>query len=434
MVDKTIDEIRDMVGAVPKTDMYSNPNIKLVKKVEKKKYIFNDEYKDLTKSKVPENIKVLHEGKSKLIELTTPDIDKLETFLNDEFKDKKYKTATERKQEIRKAMYVYIFGPHAIASDSDYIKKIIDRLYEIKIKSVFTKGKKRLRNLAIKEIVTADPIFFDNKRITRREHVIYIHPLETLGKEANIYDEIRETMNGINKENYDKDFLDEAKKIREFYEKQIKKPDYNNFDNRKEMHSHMPETLKEEINQAIEEVKKWEQKKIPDIMKAKKKNLELLEELKFDIEKIKRTYVPSKSFKVTSNETSGKKDLKIDSKDKILKILNIGRVWDGERDSIVILHPNIFKYKQYSASSGYNNERAKVVKKIAKLEIHYNLYFENRWKRSVVLYLFINKKENENNKIYEIWLADGIWGAMPEEDFEQMRPYFDENIKLIKEI
>jgi hypothetical protein len=434
MVDKAIDEIRDMMGAIQKNDTYSNPKIKLIKKVEKKLYIFNYECKDLTKSKVQENIKVLYEGKAKLVELKTPDTDKLEYFLNAEFKYKKYKTATERKKEIRKEMYIYIFGPHPVLDNKEYIKKTIDELYEIKIKSVLTKGKKRLRNLAIKEIEEKDPTFFENKRITRRGHIIYVNPLVSLYRGARTYEKKRNAISEINNENYDEDFLKEAKKIITKFENRLIIIDYPYYKKRKEITSHMATTMKEEIEHEIEEIKKWEEVQISKLMMGKEKNMEKLEEMILELKKLKRTYDPSKSFKITSNEISSKKDLKIDSKEEIINIIHIKKEWDGERDKIAFTYPETFKYKKYTATTIDLRDKIKVFKKIAKTELRFNLYYERRWKKAASIYLFINKKEEGEKRIYEIWLANGIWVAMSEEDFENMKPYFDEDMKLIKEI
>lgn len=434
MMDKAIDEIRDMVGAVPKTDMYTNPSITLIKKIDKKKYIFSGDCKDLTQSKVPENIEVLYDGKTKLIELTIPDPLPLEMELNRIFKDKKYKTAIERKKEIRKAIYIYIFGPHALASDNEYVKGFIDKIYEIKIKSVFTKGRKRLRNMAIKEIEMQNPDYFKNKRISRIGYQVTVHPLEHLGKEANIYEEMSNELSEINEENFDSEFLAAVKILKNKINERTIKPEYKYYDMRKEMHSHIAESLKSEIEQEIEQIKKWEQDQMSEILKAKEQNLEILEEFKIELKKMVRTYDASKTFKTVFSETSSSKIIEIKDYNDIHKILGIAYKWDGARDNIIITYPKNFKYKEYAANTGYNEDATRVVKKVGYADRYYNLYYANSWKSSFKLYLFIEKIEDGNNRKYEIWLADGIWKAMDKEDFCNMKQFFDEDMKLLKEI
>ena len=434
IVDKTIDEIRDLVGAVPKTDMYTQPTITLFKKVDKKKYIFYDAYKDLTKSKVPNNIKVLYDGVTKLIELTVPDTEPLEKLLNEEFKDKKYKTAIERKKDIRRSIYHYIFGPHALASDFSYLKENIDTIYNIKIKSVFTKGKKRLRNLAIKELEEKYPNFFENKRISKFNYQINVHPIDDLERRASVHQEVNNIMNGIDEENYDKEFLNEAKKIRNFYEKQIKRPDYKYYEHRKEMHAHMPDTLENEIMQAMEEVKQWEQTKIPDIEKAKKHNLEIVEQLEQDIKKLRRTYDASKTFKTRSIEYKPIKAPILEDIKDFYKILKIERTWELGRDHIIIKFPKTFIYKDTTVSTGYNRQSDSVSKETSHVRLNYYMYRGNRWSGDAVVDMFVNRMDEKDIRKYEFWIAKGIWEKMSAEDFVNMKPYFNEDIEKIKEI
>jgi hypothetical protein len=82
IVDTNVDEIRDLIGEVSKTDIYSDAKISLRKKVDKKKYILKDNKKDLSKSKVPDNIKVLYDGVAKLVEVKIPETGDLEKQLN----------------------------------------------------------------------------------------------------------------------------------------------------------------------------------------------------------------------------------------------------------------------------------------------------------------------------------------------------------------
>jgi len=434
IVDKTIDEIRDMVGAVPKTDMYTQPTITIIKKLDKKKYIFYNSYKDLTKSKVPNNIKVLYDGVTKLIELTVPDTKPLEKLLNEEFKEKKYKTAIERKKDIRRSIYHHIFGTHSLSSDFGWLKEHIDPIYDIKIKSVFTKGKKRLRNLAIKELEEEYTNFFENDRISRFRYQIIVHPKDSLDKEASVHKEVSEIMSGINEENYEKEFLREASKIRNFYEKQLKKPDYKYYEHRKEMHAHMPDTLKNEIMQALEEIKIWEQTQIPEIEKAKEHNLEVVEQLRQDIKKLRRTYDASQSFKIRIEEYKPLKDQVLYEIEDFHKLLKIDRMWHLGRDDITIKFPKRFEYKNSTISSGYNRQADAVAKNTIHLNLSYYMYKKNRWAGDAEVNLFVNRVNNKNFRKYEFWVAKGIWRKMNAEDFINMRPYFNEDIEIFKEI
>jgi hypothetical protein len=426
--------IKELVGAVPKQDTYLFKGIKVKKLVDKVLVLLTETDKDISNSKVPNNIKVLVDGVDILLEITTPDAEIIEKEMLIVFKEKVYNSTIERKNEIRKAIADYIIGSRNYLTSEG--RMIVDKMYDIEVKSYFDKGFKRLRGIAYEELKAKRQPLLEDKHVNIGNHGlnISVHTVFKCEAETSVDEAFRGIISYVQEfKTRNKKLYETLDKIYDVYRAKIveTKPDTKNIT----VEAVLADSIEEELKKDIAEVERIEAEYKADEEKNLAHNLKLAEDCKAAIDgKIKES-LQERTLQMDIAEEKENTLIEYESvADFVVKAIK----WKVTKENQLFTVKGRFasrgKIKDMTLFNPYMNEIRFPELIIAKVDASYNVGYDDEKKRysSKGLTFFIELLENVDK--VNIYAAIGIWKNMEEADFTAMKPYFDENIKVVKEI
>jgi hypothetical protein len=428
------DMIKELVGAVPKQDTYLFKGIKIKKLAEKVLVLLQEGEKDVSKSRMPENVKILASGKTALLEITTPDEDVIEREISVIFKEKVYNSTMERKGEVRKAIAELILGPSGYFSEMQ--KEMVNKMFDIEVKSYFDKGFKRLRGIAYEELKKNQPELIADKHVTIGRHGLNISVRAVYECKAEecvetAFNDIKSMVNEFeprNKKLYEKinDIYCEHRK------NMIKtEPSYKNV----EIDAVLTDSIEQELKKNIAEMEKLEANYTAEREKNLEANLKLAEECKKAINAAIVESLTDRTLQMDVKEEEAPTLIEYASyEDFVARAIKLRVTKDHQLFTVKVKFAARGKIKDMTLFNPYASDTRYADYMVARIDIRYNAGFddENKRYRSNDVNLFVELMEKEDK--VNIWLAAGIWTKMDEADLKLMKPYFDDDIKLIKEI
>lgn len=428
------DMIKELVGAVPKQDTYLFKGISVKKLTDKVLFLSTETDRDISKSKVPNNIKVLVDGKALLLEITTPDPELIIKEMCINFKEKVYNSTIERKGEIRKSIADYILGPANYLTTER--KVFIDKIYGIEVKSYFDKGFKRLRGIAYEELKVKRPLLLEDKHVNVGNHGLNISVHTDFKSEAedrveNAFQEIRRYIDEFKPRN--KKLYDRLEGI--YYECKGKRIKTEMEHKNVTVEAVLADSIEQEIKKDIADMQLIEAQYIACKEETLEHNLKLATDCRLAVDNAIKEGLDERTLQMELSEEKMNSLIEYESAvDFITKAIK----WRVTKDQNLFTVKGKFasrgKIKDMTLFSPYITEVRFPEMIIAKVEVSYSVGYDDEGKRysSKGLTMFVELLENEDK--VNIYAAIGIWRNMDETDFKAMKPYFDEDIKVVKEI
>lgn len=429
MVDDSADQIREMIGEIEIRDCYRTKSVKVKKLKEKIKLIMDKTSFDPLKSQFKENITVLAAGNDLLIEAIVPDTDAMSKYLTIEFKDGKYESTIDRKRAIRQTIFDSIFGSRAYYD----IDGVIDSIYDIDTKAEFVKGQVRLRHKAIKEINAEDPFFLKkDDRIRVDDFKIHIQPIQDLVEDVDCNSRINSI---VDKKTLPVELGAQVKGFVSECQMKIEHTDYRAYRNQIEIKSVLKESIKREINSALEEAIQFENDLRPKLQKMKDRNTVHVDELESKVFELLATWDEKNLMGIYVNVQESiivktREDVIRSIKWKFGKTFDSDRVWVTYNNKITIEET-----KEELVERNTSREPSKVGMDVMSVDLPFYLTREtDRHMGTYDMMFFIERIKINGKTKFIIYNAKGIWARMETSDYQKMKPYFDEQMELIKEV
>ena len=136
MVNRGIDEVREIVGGIEERDCFRTERITVERKKEKFMWLLSKYSLDMQNIVFKENVILLVDGKNKLILIDVPESQRMSKYLTEAFRDSKYIGTKRRKDDIRRKILESITG----RSGCGELENQIDNIYEIIVQADFNRG------------------------------------------------------------------------------------------------------------------------------------------------------------------------------------------------------------------------------------------------------------------------------------------------------
>jgi len=429
MVDDSADQIREMVGEIEVHDCYQTKSIKVKKLKEKIKLIMDKTSFDPLKSQFKKNITVLAAGNDLLVEAIVPDEEMMSKYLTVEFKGGKYESTIDRKRAIRQKIFDSIFGSRAFYD----IEGVIDSIYQIDTKAEFVKGQVRLRHKAIKEINEEDPFFLKkDDRIRIDDFRIHIQPIQDLIEDVDCSSRITSI---VSKKTLPVELETKVKEFASECQMKIEHTDYRAYRNQMEIKSVLKESIKREINSTLEEAIQFENDLRPKLQKMKDRNTVHVDELESKVFELLATWDEKNLMGIYVNV---EEMITVKTREDVIRSIKwkFGKTFDSDR--VWVTYSNKIKIeetKEELVERNTSREVSKVGMDVMSVDIPFYLNNEtDRYMGQYDLMFFIERIKTDGKTKFVIYLAKGIWARMETSDYSKMKPYFDEQMELIKEV